>query len=370
MKYQSINAGPTPRPPYSSDAFAYSMPGGFATTLQWGAHAPAADPSRANPGNEPDVARTLLVTDVACDLPANWLDQQRAVLLPMKLRFDSRTRSDKGDADAAKEFFRRDLVGVDAVGTDAQILPLSASGTYDFVADHLPEHADFVINVSLASHRANAYLNSLTSAQNLMLHHGRARRQAGHTRPFKMWVIDSTTAMNGQAVLVAESVRALNEGMSAARVVQHLDALRKWVHTIAVPRDVSFFRRHSRVDGETALSWLSYGIGKLLDRTPILHANAKGMSVSAKERGADAAITRALLAATHCVQAGLLVPCVCVSYAGDIAEVRQWPAFVALDDACIQCGVALHLGTMSMTNALTIGGKGLAISFACASLNV
>ena len=370
MKFQPANAGPSKPPPYSSDAFAYSMSGGLAKTLPLRAHAASVDQPMAHAGNESDSARTLIVTDVACDLPADWLAQHGAVLLPMKLRFDSRTRSDKGDAEAAKEFFRRDLVGVDGVGTDAQILPLSASGTHDFIEQLLPDHADFVINVSLASHRGNAYLNSLTAAQNLMLHHGRTRRQAGHTRPFKMWVIDSTTALNGQAVLVAESVRALNDGVNVPRVVQHLDGLRKWVQTIAVPRDVSFFHRHSRVEGETAMGWVSYGMGKVLDQTPIVHANAKGMSVTAKVRGADAAIARALLAATNRVQAGLLAPCVCVSYAGDTAEVRQWPAFVALDDACVRCGIALHLGTMSMTNALTIGSSGLAISFASESLEI
>jgi len=370
MKFRSINAVPNTRPTYSSDAFAYSMTGGFAKTLPWSAPPVAVDQPIANAGIAPDVARTLIVTDVACDLPTDWLAQHGAVLLPVKLRFDSRTRSDKGDADTAKEFFRRDLVGVDGVGTDAQILPLSASGTHDFIQDHLPERADFVINVSLASHRGNAYLNSLTAAQNLMLQQGRTRRQAGNTRPFKMWVVDSTTALNGQAVLVVESVRALNDGMSVSRVVQHLDALRKWVQTIAVPRDVSFFRRHSRVEGETAMSWLSYGMGKVLDRTPLVHANAEGMRVTTKVRGADAAIARALLAATTRVRAGLLAPCVCVSYAGDVAEVRQWPAFVALGDECIRCGIALHLGTMSMTNALTIGGRGLAISFASESLKI
>ena len=367
MNTQTATASLSKPPSYSNDAFAYSLPGGFAKALPWGAHSVAADQQTANAVIALDADRTLIVTDVACDLPADWLAQHGVVLLPVKLRFDSRTRSDKGDADAAKNFFRRDI---NDVGADAQVLPLSASGTHDFIQELLPEQADFVVNVSIASSRGNAYMNSLTAAQNLMLHHGRARRQAGNSRPFKMWVIDSTTALNGQAVLVAESVRALNDSMSAARVVQHLDALRQCVQTIAVPRDVSFFRRHSRVEGETALSWLSYGMGKVLDRTPIVHANAKGMSVTANMRGADAAITRALLAASNRVQAGLLAPCVCVSYAGDIAEVRHWPAFVALDDACARCDVALHLGTMSMTNALTIGGNGLAISFASESLNV
>ena len=367
MNIQSVNATRGKVPLYSSDAFAYSLPGGFAKALPWGTHSVDANKQTTRALIEPDVDRTLIVTDVGCDLPADWLVAQRVVLLPMRLRFDSRTRIDKGDADAAKEFFRRDL---DGVGADAQMLPLSASGSHDFIQELLPEQADFVLNVSLASHRGNAYMNSLTAAQNLMLQHGRARRQVGNTRPFKMWVIDSTTALNGQGVLVAESIRALKDGMSVPRVVQHLDALRKQVHTLAVPRDVSFFHRHSRVEGDAALNWLSYGMGKVLDRTPIVHGHANGMSVATQVRGADAAITRALTATTHRARAGLLAPCVCMSYAGDIAEVRRWAAFTALEDTCIRHDVALHLGTMSMTNALIIGAGGVAISFACEALEI
>ena len=101
-----------------------------------------------------------------------------------------------------------------------------------------------------------------------------------------------------------------------------------------------------------------------------MHASATGMSVATQVRGADSAITRALGAATRRVGACLLAPCVCMSYAGDIAEVRRWPAFTTLEDAYARCGIALHLGTMSMTNAPTIGGKGIAISFASESLEI
>ena len=56
-----------------------------------------------------------------------------------------------------------------------------------------------------------------------------------------------------------------------------------------------------------------------------------------------------------------------MSYAGDVAEVRQWPGFTALEEACVQHRVALHLGTMSMTNAVHLGRGALSIAFAAES---
>lgn len=361
MNTLSANAALSKPPHYSGDAFAYSLPGGFAKASSWGDVAAHTTPPASVVPAVSSVDRTLVVTDVACDLPSAWLAQHRVVLLPMKIRFDSRTRSDTGDADATQDFLRRDLR---SVGADAQTLPLSVSGMLDCIQERLPEEADFVLTVSLASSRGNAYMNSLTAAQNLMRQHGRLRRQSGIARPFKMWVIDSTTALNGEGVLVAECVRCLNDGMSAPRVVQHLDALRKQVHTISVPRDLSFFHRHTRIDGDAALHWLSYGVNKILVRTPVVHTDANGSHVTAQARSADAAIARALGAATQRVNAGLLAPCICVSYAGDTQDVSRWPEFASLQAACDQQGVVLHLGTMSMTNALSLGAAGLAISFA------
>lgn len=349
---------------YSGDAFAYSLPGGFAKTVPW---PPRAQETRAEghaslyAATERDGERTLVVTDIACDLPTDWLETQGVVVLPIRLRFDSRSRADNGDVRMARDFFRHDL---EDIGTDAQALPLSASGAQDFIYERLQTKNDFVLQVSLASHRGNGYMNSLTAAQNLMLQHGRARRQAGIQRPFKMWVVDSTTGFNGQAVLVNESVRLLREGTTIPRVVQHLDALRKHVHTLAIPRDASFFHRHGRVDGDATVNWFSLGVGKVLDRTPVIHAHGAAQSVAAQARSHDAAVTRALTTTTDAVRAGLLAPCVCVSYAGKIAEVRHWPAFIALEDTCIRHGVALHLGTMSLTNSILLGRDALSIAFA------
>ncbi len=352
---------------YGADAFAYSLPGGFAKAVPWGVQHGDTASMTAQTATARDGKHTLIVTDVACDLPPDWLGAHDMTVLPVKLRFDSRSRSDTGDAAAALAFFRHDLSGL---SSPVQTLPLSASGTQEFIAAQLRSDTDFVIEIALASHRGSSYMNSLTAAQNLMLQHGRTRRQAGVSRPFKMWVIDSTTALNGQAVLVAEGVRALHEGMSAQRVVQHLDLLRRHIHSLAVPGDASFFHRHNALNVEPALNWLSFGVGKMLDRMPIVHAHGSTLSVAAQARGPAMAVDRALAVVAQQVRSGLLAPCVCVSYAGDLDEVRRWPAFTDLDQHCNHHGIALHLGTMSMTNALTLGSGGLSVAFAAQSLSL
>ncbi len=360
---------------YAADAYAYSLAGGLIAARaqhrepMLGAHGDAAPMAHgdatpvAAPGH--DALRTLLVTDAACDLPEAWLAARRVLVLPLRIRNSRGSQTDgrngAADSERRQRFFDHEL---NRAEPDAQALPLSVVGTGDCVHERLLDDTDFVLEIAQASRRSNAYMNSLTAAQNLMLQHGRARRQRGIARPFKMWVIDSTCALNGQGVLVCEGARLLDDGATVPRVVQQIDGLRQHVRTLLVPADVSFFQRRSRLDGDAPLAWLSYGVGKVFDRTPLVRVQGAELSVVVQLRGFDAAIARAFESVGGQVRAGLAAPFICISYAGDEAEVRQWPAFAALQEDCQRHNVTLHLASMSMGNALLVGRGALAVSFA------
>ena len=168
------------------------------------------------------------MTDAACDLPEDWLAARRVLCC----RFGCVTRAAarpmvamaRPMSSGAARFFDHEL---NRAEPDAQVLPLSVAGTGDCVHERLLDSTDFVLEIAQASRRGNAYMNSLTAAQNLMLQHGRARRQQGIARPFKMWVIDSTTALNGQGCWSASAHGCFDDGISVPRVVQQIDGLRQ-----------------------------------------------------------------------------------------------------------------------------------------------
>ena len=70
------------------------------------------------------------------------------------------------------------------------------------------------------------------------------------------------------------------------------------------------------------------------------------------------------LARNH-VRRGLTAPVVCVSYAGNLEDIRTSTAFRDLRDACKWHKVQLILSTMSMTGGLNVGADAFAIGFAC-----
>ena len=305
--------------------------------------------------------RTLLVTDAASDLPADWRAQAGILLLPIKLRIGETSRIDDGNELAAARFAAK-LLGQ----SDGPTLTLAASAdtTRELISQHTNGDTDFVLQIAMSSLRSNGYANSLTAAQKLMVQSSRDRRRAGNTRPFKMWVVDSGTSFNGHGVLIAECARLLRANVPLPQTVQQVDALRRDVQTLVVPRDLKRFHRCASLPEAPVSHWISRGVGQLFDRIPVAIANGDELYVMSTQNGFTAAANVAFGRAIRCVEGGLAAPFVCASYAGDIADLRQFDAFVKLSATCARHGVTLFTSAMSMTNAAVLGGGSVLVSFA------
>jgi fatty acid-binding protein DegV len=345
---------------YGRDAYCYSLPGGFAREGE----REAAARGMAPPDEVSEIhlhQRTLLVTDAASDLPADWRAREGVLLLPVKLRNGEISRLDNGDELEALQFVQKHLPRFDGL---TQALAPSVSTTGDLIMQQLRESTDFCVQIAMSSGRSHCYANSLTAAQKLMVQCSRERRRTGNSRPFKMWVADSSASFNGHGVLVAECSRLLHDNVPLQQAVQQVDALRKVVKTLVVPHDLALFHRSVALPDAPVTRWFSRSVGQWFDRVPIAIANGDDIRILRTQSGFSAAASVAFRQAIQCVNAGLDAPFVCASYAGDIAELRHIDGFAELAACSDWRGITLLASTMSMTNAAALGAGGLLISFA------
>ncbi len=347
---------------YQHEAHSYRLSGGFARGL---ANAETMDAAAGKA--QPKLAhvelsrRTLLVTDAASDLPADWRAKAGVLLLPIKLRNDGISRIDDGDEVEAAGFAVKHLA---RFAGPTQTLAASVDATGDLINQHTSDDTDFVLQIAMSSRRSGSYANSLTAAQKLMVQSSRDRRAAGNTRPFKMWVVDSGASFNGHGVLIAECARLLQANVALPHTVQQVDAMRRQVKTLVVPRDLTLFHRCAALPEAPISHWFSRNVGQWFDRMPVAVAHGDELRVMSKENGFAAAAHVAFQRAINCVEAGLQAPFVCVSYAGDVADLQHINAFLDLAAACAKHCVTLLTSAMSMTNAAMLGGGSALISLA------
>ena len=320
----------------------------------------------ATPGAS-DRSRTLLVVDAACDMPTEWLAANGIAVLPITVSVADWTLLDTHNEFDAMEFFRKDIA---SRGVRATTTPLSPAETREFVQSSLDMTIDYVLQVTIAAGRSKIYLNSLAAMHGLTAAHNRARRGLGNREPFQTWVIDSETGFTGQGVMIAEAVRQLNAGVPAPVVAASMEQLRHSVHTFVVPKDLFYLYSRAKAKGDNSLSWLSYNVAKALDIKPIIHAHGGTTEPILKVRGHHEALERIMLAAIEHVKRGLTVPTVCVSYAGNLEDIRTLAVFRDLRVACQWHRADLILSTMSMTGGLNVGADAFSISFACERLNI
>ena len=347
---------------YDHETYSYSLSGGFTRGLMdVEATAATSEPEQSAATQTALSNRTLLVADAACDLPADWRAKARVLLLPIKLRNGEMSRIDDGDEVAAARFAVKDLTQFSG---PTHTLAASVDTTGELINQHTNDDTDFVLQIAMSSMRSNSYANTLTAAQKLMAQSSRDRRRVGNMRPFKMWVVDSGASFNGHGVLIAECTRLLIANVAVPQTVQHVDALRRQVKTLLVPRDLKLFHRCAALPEAPVSHWLSRNVGHLFDRVPVAVADGDELRVMSTQSGFAAAAKVAFNQATDWVTAGLEAPFVCASYAGNIADLRHINAFVELSATCAKYGVTLLTSTMSMTNAAVLGAGSVLISLA------
>lgn len=312
-------------------------------------------------------ARTLVVVDAACDMPSEWLAENNVVVLPIKLSIDDLNLYDTHNEFDAMEFFRKDL---SSRGSRASTTPLGSAETRDFVQSYLNENIDNVLQVTIAAGRSRIYMNSLAAMSHLTVMHNRVRRAIGNRSPFKTWVVDSETGFTGQAVLLAETVRQLNDGVAAAEVAGSIEQLRGTVHTLMVPKDLFYLYKRAREKGDRSLTWLSYNVAQALDIKPIVHAHGGTTEPILKVRGHQEALDRAIGIADEHVKRGLMIRTVCASYAGNLEDIRVMKSFRLLRETCQRHHIQLVLSTMSLTGGINVGVDAFSIAFACGELIV
>lgn len=314
-----------------------------------------------------DRSRTLLIVDAACDMPSEWLAANGIAVLPITVSVDDWTLLDTHNEFDAMEFFRKDIA---SRGARASTTPLPPAETRDFVQSSLDMSIDYVLQITIAAGRSKIYLNSLSAMHGLTAAHNRARRGMGNREPFRTWVIDSETGFTGQGVMISEAVRQLNAGVPAAVVAASMEQLRHRVHTFVVPKDLFYLYSRAKAKGDSSLSWLSYNVARALDLKPVIHGHGGVTKPVLKVRGYHEALERIMTVAIDHVKDGLTVPTVCVSYAGNLEDIRTLAVFRELRVACQWHKVELILSTMSMTGGLNVGADAFSIAFACETLHI
>jgi len=305
--------------------------------------------------------RIGIVVDSACDLPQDYIKQNDIVVLPITVRIGDAVLADHRDEEATLSFLHAHVA---ERGHEAETIPFTVNQIRDLFLERLVIDYDHVYCMTITKTRSPIYDNAMQASFAILNDYKPVRHAAGHNTPFALRVIDTQTLFAAQGVTAVEAVRMRAAGANVQHIRTKLEYLAANSHGYMIPRDLYYLRARARTKGDRSVSYLSAALGSALDIKPVLHGHAGQTKPVAKLKGFDNAVEQMFKFAGNRVTAGLLTPTMCLSYGGELSELRALPGYTRLRDICANNKVEVFESVMSLTGMVNVGKGAVVVGFA------
>lgn len=305
--------------------------------------------------------RIGLVVDSACDLPGSFIERNHIEILPITVKIGEAVLADHRNEQATLEFLHSHVA---SRGAEAETMPFSVNQIRDLFLRKLVIDYDYVFCLTITRTRSPIHDNATQASFVILNDYRPMRSAAGHQSPFALRVVDTQSLFAGQGVTAVEAVRMIEAGEGVAKIRARLDNLAINTHAYMVPRDLMYLRSRAKTKGDKSVSLFSATLGSALDIKPVLYCNRGETKPVAKIRGFDTAVRRLFAFASERVTAGLMAPTLCMSYGGELEEMRLLPGYTELTDVCRTHGVEVFESVMSLTGMVNVGKGSLVVGFA------
>lgn len=305
--------------------------------------------------------RMGLAIDAACDLPQAFLQEHNIAVMPITIQVDNEVFMDNRNQVELHRFLDRNL---GSRSHSAETIPCSVEDVQKLFLEKLVLEYDCVFCLTITATRSaiNEHVNKASFA--VLKHYRDVREKHNMSGPFLMRVVDTRTLFAGSGPAIVEATRLIAAGEQPAAIRERLTTIANNSYGYMLPRDLYYLRARAKKKGDRSVGLVSAMLGSALDIKPLLRGYRGETGPVGKVRGFEHGAETLFNYTAQRVRAGLLVPAVCVSYGGDLAELAKLAGYDSLRAACEETGVALLEAPMSITGMVNVGEGAVTLGFA------
>lgn len=210
-----------------------------------------------------------IITDSACDLPQQMLQELNVVTVPLTVNFRGEARNDSVADNQVKDLY--DAMRGGEVATTSAVNP---DGWAKVIEPSLAAGKDILV-LAFSSGLSTTYQSAVIAANEL--------KESYPDR--KIIVVDTCAAALGQGLLVWHTCKMRNTGLSLEELAAWVEEAKNHTAHWFTVDDLVYLKRGGRVSAATAV------LGAMLNIKPVLHVDYEGHLISmVKARGRKAAI--------------------------------------------------------------------------------
>lgn len=244
-----------------------------------------------------------IITDSCCDLPYDFLEQERVEYISMFVTIDEKEYSD----DLGKTFKSDWLMEQMKQGSRASTSQINV-GQYLEMFKKYAKHELPVMYLCFSSGLSGSYNNACT-ALNLL------EEELGKKSPIK--IVDTKAASLGQGLLVYELIKLRNQGADFEVARTWIEKNRSRIASWVTVDDLSYLEKGGRISKTSAT------VGSLLNIKPIIIVTKEGkLAKAGKVRGRKKAIKLLAFETENSLQDQAKQP-IFIAYAGDEAAALE-----------------------------------------------
>lgn len=304
--------------------------------------------------------RVGVVVDSACDLPKEYLEENKIVILPITIHLDGTDLLDQRDPEATLAFYNEHMGAKGDGGTS----PFTVGQIKDLFLTKLVIDYDFVFCLTIASSRSPIFDNATKASLAILSDYKPIRAKAGIPGPFALRVIDSQNLFAAQGVIAVEAVRMIKAKEPPNKIRERLEYLVQNTYGYMLPRDLYYLRTRAQKKGDKSVGWLQYALGSALDIKPLIRGFRNETGPVAKLRHFEDGAAKCFAYLGERIQKGLLTKTICLSYGGDLAEMRKLPGYADLITLARAQNIDFFESIMSITGGINVGEGSLTFAFA------
>ena len=201
-----------------------------------------------------------IITDSASDIKAS--ERENLTVIPMTITFEE-TEYQDGVTLTHKQFYEM-LIESDTLPVTSQIPPFR----FEEAMKKAVAQGDDVIVITLSAQLSGTWQSAMIAAENF----------SG-----SVYVVDSENVTVGEHILVEYASRLIDQGLSAAEIIEKLNLLKKRIRLVALLDTLEYLKKGGRISGAAALA------GSLLSIKPVIAIQNGEVVILGKARGSKQA---------------------------------------------------------------------------------
>lgn len=301
-----------------------------------------------------------IVIDASCDVPDEVVKRPDVRLLPVQVIVDGESITDQRDPARTDYFYTHMLGKPKASGGKSE--PPKADDMVSIFVAQMATQFESSIGVFVASSRSPIFARTQMALPRAVLQAYQPRVRAGMNGQMRADTFDSQSLFSGYGALVLDLLDHKDAGLDHQALVERLQSALPHTYVYLVPGNVSYILDRASKKGEQSVGFVAGLAAKTLSITPIIRGYQGETEPVARKMGNAKAQSALLAGAVRLIQDGaLLSKHICLSYSGDLNDIRARPEYEELKQMAAAADVKVHLCRMSATGSVNVGPGALAL---------